>query len=120
MCNEDLMMKIKNNPQKYLGEHEVSLEKMRIFKSGYDLALYQIDTEAYQKRLELSPCKCDKFNLYIQNKYKISGSFSAESMISLLSQNEEEAFYKYFEEYEEFQKLSEDEINKLEYYFEFE
>lgn len=120
MYNEDIIMKIKNNPKKYLGEHEFSLEKMKIFELGYDFALYQIDTEEYQKRLEKNSNKWHKFNCYVQNKYKISISFSSESIIRLFSENEEEAFYKFFEEYEKFQQLSEDELAKLDYYCELE
>lgn len=120
MYNEDILIKIKNNPEKYLGENKFSLEKMKIFEAGYDFALYQTDIDAYQKRLKTSASKSEKFNLYIQNKYKISISFSSESIIRLFSENEEEAFYKFFEEYEKFQQLSEDEVDKLDYYSELE
>ncbi len=103
---KNILMEIKNNPEKYLGK--ASLENMQQFLNGYYRCLHEYYIFQRDRRY-------DKFNIYIQKKYNVWLTLSSANIISFFSENDEEAFYNYFKELEEFEKLTDEELEELTY-----
>lgn len=93
---EDIIIKIKNDPEKYLGK-EISLEKMNYFMNGYLFCLSQ-------NKITLVEGDYWKFNVFLQKKYNMILSLNNENITRFFSENDEEALNKFFELYEEFIK----------------
>lgn len=100
--------KIKDNPEKYLGEGEVSLTKMRNFVDGYQMCLHNNNSN-------IEYGKYEKFNLFVQKKYNMIISWDSGTIIEFCSKNKVEAFENYFRDLEEFEQLSDEELEKLEW-----
>lgn len=103
---EDIELAIKNNAKELLEENQIGIEKMRFFMAGYCFGLYQND-------IEINYDNSEKFSIYVEHKYKIDGNFATEHIIRFFSESDEDAFYNYFNDLEEFQNLSEEELKKL-------
>ncbi len=111
----DIFMKIYEHPNKYL-HGEISLNKMITFTAGYFtyLDLYNKPSSYWENCLA-----CDKnykWNEFIQKKYmknKHLVTLSSYEIISFFSKNEEEAFYNYFNDWEEFENSYVDDLTEL-------
>jgi hypothetical protein len=87
-----VLLKIKENPKKYIGER--SIKKLKLFIMGYILS--QGD--------KMGECSDDllRFQKFVQQKYNIKYSVSWSEIIRLLSTSDEHAFYKFYELMDEF------------------
>lgn len=102
----ELWRKIKDNPEKYLGEGEVSLVKMRNFVNGYQTCMGL-------NNLDIEYGKYEKFNIFVQQKYNMIISLDSGTIIEFCSKNKVEAFENYFRDLEEFEQLSDEQLEKL-------
>ena len=82
-----LLNKVRQRPNIYLGRP--SLERLSAFIDG-GICLYQEITGIY---LEFAP----GFDDFVHEQYKIYTAHSAASLITFFSDNDEQAFYTFFE-----------------------
>ena len=95
-----ILRKIRARPKIYLGR--TSLELLSAFISGC-VCYHNECTNEYLDFFQ-------GFQKYIQNRYKISTSQGWASIIIFFSENDEEAFYKFYELFEEY--INEIKLNK--------
>lgn len=92
----------------YIGQP--SIELLESFISGYSLCSHNIGN------MDIEHC-FNEFNDYICSKYKISLSLNKKynwvDIIKLLSLSDYQAFYNFFEEFEEFLKSTPEERQKV-------
>lgn len=89
---EDAILKIKENPNKYIGQK--SLERLDLFIFGYMLS--QLDSDGtYSKWLS-------EFSEFIVKKYNIYYNVRYSQIIRLFSVSDEHAFDKFYELLDEF------------------
>lgn len=98
---EDALLKVKENPNKYIGKK--SLEKLTLFIAGYALSQAE-ETGTYPELKE-------KFSRYIEKKYNVKECIGILEIIRRVSYSDEDAFDKYYELLQEF--YSEDNLEEL-------
>ena len=91
----NLLERIKQRPGMYLGH--CSITRLNMLLVGYSQARMELGLPRTAQEQEF-----DQFQEWIQNKYNISESQGWDSIILLNSIDEKEAFYKFFQLFDEF------------------
>jgi hypothetical protein len=91
----DLLKNIKKRPNAYLFKKDII--HLRTLLAGYDLAKAEQNISLTKQDLEF-----DEFQQWIQDKYNVLASKSWATIILENSTNEEDAFNKFFELFNEF------------------
>ncbi len=102
---KELLNEIRNNPKKYLGE-DINLKKMNLFIDGY-YSYYLSQCKSPDFYLE------KQFTVYLKIKYNALISLNCFSLVDFFNKNKEEAFTIFFEEWDKFLQLSDEEIENL-------
>lgn len=89
---EDILLKVKENPEKYLGEK--SIDKLDHFIGGY--------ISSQLSETKTSPKWIFPFNEFIAEKFGIKACVRSTHIVRLFSASDECAFDRYFELLEEF------------------
>lgn len=89
---EDALLKVKENPNKYIGKK--SIKKLNLFISGYVLCQAS-ETGIYPEWI-------GQFSRYVERKYNVKECIGIGEIIRRISYSDEDAFDKYYEVLEEF------------------
>ena len=95
METHTLLAKIRKNPKSYLGE--ISLKRLSSYLYGYSIRRYELGKTELNSAL-------DDFHTYVMKLYSDNSTFHFMTVISSNSNSEKEAFYKFYELYDEFFK----------------
>lgn len=91
---EEVLLKIKDDPEKYIGE--TSLNRLDHFILGYTLS--QLDETGTSSEW------LTEFQDFVQKKYNVSYSFRFSKIIRYFSTSDDHAYDKFYELLDEFYK----------------
>lgn len=100
----NLLERIKQKPGMYLGN--CSITRLNMLLVGYSQARMELELPRTVQEQEF-----DQFQEWIQHKYNISDSKGWDSIILLNSTDEKEAFYKFFQLFDEFSHSNTNDAN---------
>jgi len=95
---ENAILKIKENPNKYIGK--ASLSRLNLFILGYTLS--QADEEGIFSNW------LDEFQKFVQQKYNIRHSIRFSEIIRCFSSSDSHAFDRFYELLDEFYNLTQE------------
>lgn len=90
-----LLERIKQRPGMYIGQ--CSITRLNMLLVGYSQARMELGLPRTEQEKNF-----DKFQEWIESKYNITASLGWDSIILLNSNDEKDAFYKFFQLFEQF------------------